>query len=190
MHDISSSGKVASGKNQNFKFLAWLRHYFQIFENWNYCFWKTRGILKFSQDLISVYDFSLHARSIRYLAGEYQCHRWLTAFYISADRPFIYSRGLVSLVVSHDDRRRYACVPSQRERERNYGISENDFERFVCVCVEVARCSALFKSKLLWSTQKNRREKSCFAFKGSLPIDNDWWVSIEDQSKYSNACVD
>lgn len=191
MRDISSSGRVASGKNQNFKFLAWSRHYFQIF-------WELE--LLFPKDERNLEIFSGFDLGIRFLStrSKHSISRGRISMPSLADCLLYLGRSSFYL----QPRARLArCIPRRsaslrmrsvagrkRERERGtIGISENDFERFVCVCVEVARCSAPFKSKLLWSMQKkkNRREKSCFAFKGSPPVDNDWWASIEDRSKYS-----
>lgn len=92
--------------------------------------------MEFSQNLISACDFSLHARSIRYHAGEYQCHRWADC---------LLYLGPIVLLFTAAGARLARCIATTigvvthafRRERRRYGISENDFERFVCARVEV-----------------------------------------------------
>jgi len=93
------------------------------------------------------YEFSLYTRS------KYSIFRgrisvcWLAGCLLYLGRSFFYlrPRARLPLVYPDDDRHRYACVPSRQKS----GISESDFERFVCV--EVARRPVPFGAKLLRS---------------------------------------
>lgn len=93
---------------------------------------------------LEAFDISRANISVPSLAG------WLARAGSSISRPIVLlftAAGLsLPLVYPDDDRHRYACVPA---REKSGGISESDFERFVCV--EVARRPAPFGAKLLRS---------------------------------------
>lgn len=75
----------------------------------------------YESHLISVYDFSVCARSDRYLVGKYQYHYWLAGWLpsISDDRSFIYGRRLACVSRNRSAPTRMHFVAG--EKRRNIG---------------------------------------------------------------------
>lgn len=75
----------------------------------------------FLRHLMSVRDFSVCARSDRYLVGKYQYHHWLAGWLpsISDDRSFIYGRRLACVSCNRSAPTRMHSVAG--EKRRNIG---------------------------------------------------------------------
>lgn len=86
------------------------------------------------------------------------------------------------------------CIPRRSTSLRMRSIAEREELRNIgkwfwkvrlCVRWGSTIFGAVQVEIVLIDAKKSSRRKSCFTFKESLSIDNDWWVSIKDRSKYS-----